>query len=83
MYIHKIISSGFHIPTPKIKYPSVSNIHFGMLTWCYVNIAGIKLKVDQLCNDVYNFHFSDNHHKQAQADRKKKIAKTGKTEFSP
>ena len=54
-----------------------------MLTWCYVNVAGIKLKVAKFCNDVYNFHFSDNHHKQAPADRKYEIAKTGKTEFSP
>ena len=54
-----------------------------MLTWCYFNIAGIKLKVDPFWNDVYNFNFSDNDHKQAPADRKQKIAKTGKTEFSP
>ena len=40
-----------------------------MFIWCYFNIAGIKLKVDPFCNDVYNFNFSDNDHKQAPADR--------------
>ena len=59
-----------NITTNKIKYPSILNIHFGMLTWCYFNIAGIKLKVDQFCNDVYNLYLSDNYHKQAPADRK-------------
>ena len=47
----------------------ISNIDLDMLKWCRLNMVGIKIKVEQFSKYVYNFHFSDNHHKQAPANR--------------